>query len=1012
MVHALWSPGRGLLLWAERERGPSGSASRSARIALPHPFAVSSAELTALHPGKPTSATLLLPSRASRPLASSETAAKRRGAALSLRAWSVPALIVDASELDDLDDSASYGASVTHLRAVARLAVDLVRRGRVLPTLVRRGDAAQARWRPVLQGVDFVAFDALAGAMPPVGRAEQVAPGIGGSPRALAADALRTLVDTAVRDRLARAEPPVELRGRPGAAGVWLAALPGGAARVELPLEELDVLAEAVAKWDEVADTDVADGRACFRLAEVATLRRPAAGDHGDHGDPDDPDDQTGDGTKWQLQFLLRATADPSLLLSAGQIWSGAAHGLVRDPKGLFTAELGRAALVEPMLAPALRRTQPSEHDLTVEEAESFLTSGANRLIEAGFEAQLPATWDGRRRLGLRLSVHSTPSEQVVARSRVGRDELATFRWSVSVGDAEIGEEELARLIAAKSQLVRLRGRWISVDADRLRAGLAFLRRDRHRTTPGLTASELLELVHSARAAPLPVTGVHADGWVGDVLAERVQQTLRPVELPPSFRATLRPYQQRGVDWLVFMAALGLGACLADDMGLGKTVQTLALEAVERAGPERGPTLVLCPMSLVGMWQREAAKFAPALRVHVHHGSARARGDELAGRVAAADLVVTTYATAARDADELAAFTWRRLVLDEAHAIKNADTATAKAVRRFAAGHRLALTGTPVENRLADLWSVLDLLNPGRFGSRYGFRQRFAAPIERRGDPAVAAELRRLTQPYLLRRVKTDPVIVPELPAKLEIRQEYRLTREQGTLYRTIVDEMMKKIENSQGIKRRGNVLAAITKLKQVCNHPAHLLHDDSPIGHRSGKVTRLEEVLAEILASGDRVLCFTQYTEFGHLLVPHLSERLGAEVAFLHGGLAPRARDEIVERFQSGAGPGILMLSLKAGGSGLTLTAAGHVLHLDRWWNPAVEDQATDRAFRIGQGRTVQVRKFVCPGTIEDRIDTLITRKRALAGMVVDEGDSHLTELSTDALRRVLTLGEDAIEE
>ncbi|MEV6825266.1 DEAD/DEAH box helicase [Amycolatopsis sp. NPDC051102] len=1002
VVHALWSPGRGLLLWAERDRGPAGTSSRSARIALPHPFAVSSADLTALHPGKPTSATVLLPSRANRPLASTEAAAggNRRGPAPSLRPWSVPALIVDATELDDLDGSASYGASVTYLRAVARLAADLVRRGRVLPTLVRRGDTAEARWRPVLQGVDFAAFDALVAAMPPVGRAEQVAPLTGASPRALVTDALHTLVDAAVRDRLARADLPVDLRGSGGVAGVWLAALQGGGARVELPLDELGVLADAVAKWDEVADTDVVDGRACFRLAEVGTLRQP---------DADDPDDQTGDGTKWQLQFLLRATADPSLLLSAGQIWSGEANGLVRDPRGLFAAELGRAALVEPVLAPAVRRTQPSEYDLTVEEAEQFLTSGANRLVEAGFEVQLPATWDGRRRLGLRLSVRSTPAEQVVTRSRVGRDELAAFRWSIAVGDDELGEEELARLVAAKTPLVRLRGRWISVDPDRLRAGLEYLRRDPHRRP---TAAELLELVQLTRETPLPVTDVRAGGWVGDILAGRVHQTLRPVALPPSFRATLRPYQQRGVSWLAFMSALGLGACLADDMGLGKTVQTLALEALERADDDRRPTLVLCPMSLVGMWQREAATFAPGLRVLAHHGSARAHGDALAGQVAAADLVVTTYATATRDAGELETFTWRRLVLDEAHAIKNADTATAKAVRRFTAGHRLALTGTPVENRLADLWSVLDLLNPGLLGSRFEFRQRFAAPIERRGDTATAAALRRLTQPYLLRRVKTDPAIVPELPEKIEIRQEYRLTREQGTLYRAVVDEMMTKIENSQGIKRRGNVLAAITKLKQVCNHPAHLLHDGSPLGQRSGKVSRLEEVLAEILAAGDRVLCFTQYTEFGHLLVPHLTDRLGTEVAFLHGGLAKGARDAIVDRFQAGDGPRILLLSLKAGGSGLTLTAASQVLHLDRWWNPAVENQATDRAFRIGQGRNVQVRKFVCPGTIEDRIDTLITRKRALAGMVVGEGEGWLTGLSTDTLRGVLALGEEAIDD
>ncbi|MEC3977556.1 DEAD/DEAH box helicase [Amycolatopsis sp. H20-H5] len=1003
LVHALWSPGRGLVLWAERDGLPGGTASRSARIALPHPFAVSSAKLTTLHPGKPTSAVLLLPSRANRPLASSEPAARSRSA-VSLRPWSVPALVVDPSELDDLAGSASYGDSVTYLRAMARLAADLVRRGRVLPTLVRQGDSAKARWRPVLQGLDSVAFDALVAAMPPVGRAEQIAPLTGATPAAIATDAVHSLVDAGVRDRLARAHPPVDLsRGR-GPAGVWLSALRGGDPRVELPLRELRVVAESVAKWDGVADTDVVDGRACIRLAEVATLRDQAV---------DDPDDQTGDGTKWQLQFLLRATADQSLLLSAGQIWSGEADGLVRDPKGLFVAELGRAALVEPMLAPALRASPPATHDITVEEAEQFLTSGAIRLVEAGFEAQLPATWDGRRRLGLRLSVHSSPPEQVVTRNRVGRDELAGFRWSVAVGDDELGEDELRRLVAAKSRLVRLRGRWISVDADRLRAGLEFLRRDRHRPHAQVpTAADLLDLVHRHTEVPLPVTDVSADGWVGDVLAERLHRTLRPVGVPPTFTATLRPYQQRGVDWLAFMAALGLGACLADDMGLGKTVQTLALEAVERAGHTRKPTLVLCPMSLVGMWQREAANFAPGLRVHAHHGSGRPHGEPLAQRIADADLVITTYATAARDAVELETVAWRRLVLDEAHAIKNAHTATARAVRRFTAEHRLALTGTPVENRLADLWSVMDVLNPGLLGTSPEFRRRFAVPVERRGDTATAAALRRITQPYLLRRVKTDPAIVPELPEKLEFRQEYRLTREQGTLYRAIVDEMMTKIEDSQGIKRRGNILAAITKLKQVCNHPALLLHDGSPIGRRSGKVIRLEEILEEILASGDRVLCFTQYAEFGHLLVPHLSNRLGADVAYLHGSLAKGRRDAIVARFQSGDGPPILLLSLKAGGSGLTLTAASHVVHLDRWWNPAVENQATDRAFRIGQGRDVQVRKLVCPGTIEERIDTLIARKRALAGMVVGEGENWLTELPADALREMLTLGTDATDE
>jgi SNF2 family DNA or RNA helicase len=333
-------------------------------------------------------------------------------------------------------------------------------------------------------------------------------------------------------------------------------------------------------------------------------------------------------------------------------------------------------------------------------------------------------------------------------------------------------------------------------------------------------------------------------------------------------------------------------------------------------------------------------------------------------------------------------------------------------VRRLSARHRVALTGTPLENRLAELWSIMDVVNPGLLGSAEKFRSRFAIPVERHGDDEAAQLLRRITRPYLLRRVKTDPTIIDDLPEKIEIVQDYRLTPEQASLYQTVVDDMMARIEGSDGIERRGNVLAAMAKLKQVCNHPAQLLHDGSPVGNRSGKVIRLEEILTEILAEGDRVLCFTQFTEFGEMLVPHLSARFDQEVLFLHGGVPRRRRDEMVDRFQAADGPAIFLLSLKAGGTGLNLTAANHVVHLDRWWNPAVENQATDRAFRIGQRRTVQVRKFCCAGTLEERIDTMITNKRALADLVVGDGEGWLTELSTAELRQLFTLGSEAIGE
>ncbi len=1024
-VHAVWSPGRGVLLWAEDGDRPPSSGARSLRTARPHPFAADPAALLALHPGKPATLTLLLPAGPGGPVASPELVRARpqgapRGAPV-LRPWTVPALAVDVAELADPADEARYGASVAHLRALAELADDLAARGRVLPTLVHEAGAPHARWRPIVRGLDAVAVEALVEALPPVGRAEQAAPRDerGADPQVLVDDALAVLTDAAVRDRLARTgatlAPPGRARGGPAVAA-WLRALTAPDARVEAAERELAGLADALREWDSVGAGPPGAGRASFRLSEVRTLHDPA--------DPgDDPDDQSGDGTHWILEFFLQSTADLSLLVPAAQVWDGRAARLLADPQELLLAELGRAARVMPDLAPALRAARPESLDLENGGAHQFLTVDAPLLADAGFGVQLPRGWDGSRRVGLALSARSTPADRVLTRSGLGREELADFRWSVAVGDDELGEEELAELVAAKAQLVRVRGRWVSVDGEKLRAGLAFLRRSAPRRPP--TVGEVLALAGrhpddwaADEEVPLPVTAVRAQGFLGDLLEGRADRAIAPVATPPGFRAQLRPYQQRGLSWLAFLAELGLGALLADDMGLGKTVQLLALETHERstggASSDRAtaahpPTLLLCPMSLVGTWQREAERFAPELRVLALHGPGRPRGAALRAAVADADLVVTTYATATRDVEELSTVGWRRLVLDEAQAVKNSRASAARAVRRVDAEHRVALTGTPVENRLSELWSVMDVLNPGLLGTADRFRERYAVPIERHGSDEAASRLRTVTRPYLLRRVKTDPTIIDDLPEKIEITQHYRLTPEQATLYRTVVDDMMEKIEDAQGIQRRGNVLAAMAKLKQVCNHPAQLLHDGSAVGRRSGKVVRLEEILAEILAEGDRVLCFTQFTEFGHLLVPHLSARFDTDIAFLHGGTPKKRRDEMVARFQAGDGPPVMLLSLKAGGTGLTLTAANHVVHLDRWWNPAVENQATDRAFRIGQRRTVQVRKFLCPGTVEERIEAMIAQKTALSGMVVGEGENWLTELSTDSLRTLFMLDEDA---
>ncbi|MBV9207989.1 MAG: DEAD/DEAH box helicase, partial [Actinobacteria bacterium] len=571
---------------------------------------------------------------------------------------------------------------------------------------------------------------------------------------------------------------------------------------------------------------------------------------------------------------------------------------------------------------------------------------------------------------------------------------------------------ELAELARLKVPLVRLRGQWVELDEAHVKAALRFLERKQAGT---MTAADALAaglgLGSDGPGEGVPLVGVDADGWLGDLLSGQADRRLEAMTAPPGFAGQLRPYQERGLSWLSFLGGLGLGGILADDMGLGKTIQLLALVAAQPPGT--GPTLLVCPMSLVGNWQREAARFTPGLRVHVHHGADRLEGDSLACALAGADLVITSYGVATRDQAVLGRLSWARVVCDEAQNIKNHATKQAQAVRGLPAGARIALTGTPVENRLSELWSIMEFTNPGLLGPAGKFRERFAIPIERHGSPDAAQALKRMTQPFVLRRLKTDKTIISDLPDKQEMKVWCNLTPEQASLYQATVADMLSRIEDAaDDISRRGLVLATMAKLKQVCNHPAHLLADGSRLPGRSGKLARLEEICDEIVAEGDKALCFTQYAQFGRMLQPHLAARLGCPVLFLHGGTTKKQRDAIVASFASLDEPAVFLLSLKAGGTGLNLTAASHVIHVDRWWNPAVEDQATDRAFRIGQRRNVQVRKFVCVGTLEERIDAMIEEKKALAEQIVGTGESWLTELSTDDLRAVLALSPDAVSE
>ncbi|MFI6241396.1 SNF2-related protein [Micromonospora sp. NPDC050795] len=837
----------------------------------------------------------------------------------------------------------------------------------------------------------------------------------------LVADALDALTDAAARAALATTTLARGLRPG-GPAPAWLAALAGPQRDFTIDPAGLATLSAELDAWQR----DAAGGpvRASFRLVEpapdevtepiLATRAVSAAGVAVPADSAPVSVGSIGAG-RWRLEFGLQAADEPGLHVDAGDIWRapqtlGGLVGRTTSPQETLLAELGRASRLWPDLDAALRTAAPEAMDLDVEGAHRFLSAGAPVLHAAGFGVLLPSWWQRpSARLGARLRARSRTAPGTVGGTDagVGLDALVDYRWEIALGDQPLSAEELAALAETKTPLVRLRGRWVELDPGRLAAGLRLLR-----SAGELTVADLLRLglADGEATGELPVLEVTADGALGDLLAGAVEGRLTPLDPPPGFRGTLRPYQQRGLAWLAFLRSLGLGGVLADDMGLGKTVQLLALLAGDP--PEVGPTLLVCPMSLVGNWQREAARFTPELRVHVHHGAERARGAEFTAAAHGADLVLTTYSVAARDAADLAGIDWHRVVVDEAQAIKNASTRQAEAVRALPARQRVAVTGTPVENRLADLWSIMQFANPGLLGPAATFRKRFAEPIERHGDAEAAERLRRITGPFVLRRLKTDSSIISDLPEKLEMEVLCNLTAEQAALYRVVVDDMLARIETSDGIERRGLVLATMTRLKQVCNHPAQLLRDGSALEGRSGKLARLTEILEEVLAAGERALLFTQYAEFGAMLRGHLSARFGREVLFLHGGLGKAERDALVQRFQSAEGPPLFVLSLKAGGTGLTLTAANHVVHVDRWWNPAVEDQATDRAFRIGQRRRVQVRKFVCAGTVEEKVAAMIADKRNLAERVVGTGEQWITELSTGQLRDLFALEAGAVVE
>lgn len=890
VLHAA-SSGGGLAVWGEVARRPASLS--ELRDALGRADIGVAGDARTFDAALPTVRGALLPS--SPLLGDTDKAA-------SLRPWPVEALLLDVDEVHALltvtigkrllAPAVLVGADLAFFTTAMRFASALIARGHVLPTL----KASRAEWTPAPDAVEHEQIASLARAVPP---------------SALAMDVTldgRTVLDrflSSVVDRHMRAHPspithPSSLHER------WVAALFSEDGIVDGDAEALAALERTISEWRRpVAEQSLFDFRVAFRLEEPDTESDP-----------------------WTIRLLLQGIDDPSLILPLELVWNSARRtedaAAVRrilrrsrgDARRFVLGSLARAAALSPAVDAVLRQPAPSEITTDAHGAFAFLATDAPALQSAGFGVFLPSWWS-RRGTKTRLSLRAEArAPKFKSKGALSLQSLLDVRWRVALGGETLSMEELRALARMKVPLVRLRGQWVQLREDEIREALRFARAK----AESISAADVIrmELSGSApEAGVLEVSGVDASGPMGEIL-DRLEGAREWEEFPApdGFTGTLRPYQSRGYSWMDFLSRTGLGACLADDMGLGKTVQTLAL--VQRQWLEsKQPVLLICPTSVTGNWLREAARFTPDLPVLLHHGSDRSRGKAFATKARESAIVISSYSLLARDVETLRAVEWKGIVLDEAQNVKNSETRQARAARSLEGGFRVALTGTPVENNIGDLWSIMEFLNPGYLGTPSSFRERFFLPIQTRRDPDAIEGLRRLTGPFILRRLKTDRSIIADLPEKNEMKVYCTLTKEQASLYQAVAREAEESIAESEGISRKGLILATLTRLKQVCNHPLQLLGDGSPIDGRSGKLARLTEMLTEAVESGDRALVFTQFAEMCGILQTHLQEQLGVEAMFLHGGTPRTRRDAMVERFQSAEGAADLHPLAEGGGHG-----------------------------------------------------------------------------------------------
>jgi len=898
-------------------------------------------------------------------------------------------------EREKLQDTYIFGDSLVYLFHLMRFAIQLVKKGRFKPVIRKKSGKYVTTFEPSLMSDEDIRLQKIADNLPRIcqyvfhrrSKKDTV------SDQSNRVNSALTSMMQAIIQKALLQNPPVirpgkRMREEQKNELAFIAELTGRDFNISHDIEKF--FAEEMHSWLMFEGKEKTD----IHFHPCLILQEP----------PEDADQP------WTISFHLRSDIDPSLIIPADIIWnlSGAPGGILPNTSRLqqeLLTGIGKAVSVSSVMRAHMTGKHPERAECSMEEAGTFLIHDAPAIREKGVELLLPAWWT-EQKAKPKLELQARRKSDILTTSMVGISELIKFDYRISIGNDSLSPEEFEQAAKLKAPFIKVGGRWVSCDAERLTHAIKNF--EKRYIKGKTTAGDLFRLsMNDEIDDEITISVTPKDEWSADILSLiKSDQDPKKYKIPKTFQGTLRKYQEDGHTFLLRCTERGFGVCLADDMGLGKTPQTIAwLLSIKKSDPGMGTVLLVCPMSVVGNWEREFERFAPSLKIWIHHGSSRTKGNDFTDIIKNHDVIITTYHLTARDVEVLTFVSWSAVILDEAQNIKNPQTNQTKAIKRLTSDRKVALTGTPVENRLLELWSIMDFLNPGYLGTQHAFQERYTIQIEQDKDQKATSELRRLIRPFVLRRMKTDQSIITDLPEKMESKVYCSLTREQATLYQAVVDDMAQSLDAVSGIARRGLILSGITRLKQICNHPGLIAKDKHMRPERSGKVRRVLEMLEEVCDEGDSALIFSQYSSFASEMADICKKHFSCPIFLLTGSTPRKEREKLISQFQSGNSPAFFIISLKAGGTGLNLTAATHVFHIDRWWNPAVEDQATDRTYRIGQKRNVQVHLMIAAGTLEERIDEMNTRKRTLAQGVLAQGDDFLTTLSTQELLNIVAL-------